>query len=88
MLPIKSKNRKYWYRHAYANKKTWNQSDYGAAFGKAGKRERVSSTVVRLVTAASMAGYHDLSKFERGVGPSSFHYVKLVFVNKELKENG
>ncbi|GBM73036.1 hypothetical protein AVEN_115678-1 [Araneus ventricosus] len=58
---------KYWYRHTYANKEIWNQSECGAAVGNAYIRQQVSSTVVRSVTAATMAGYQDLSEFERGV---------------------
>ncbi|GFW93465.1 uncharacterized protein TNCV_46681 [Trichonephila clavipes] len=54
-------------RHAYANKETWNQSEYGAVVGKAYIKQRVSGTVIRLVTAATVAGYRDLSEFERGV---------------------
>ncbi|GBM36930.1 hypothetical protein AVEN_5838-1 [Araneus ventricosus] len=58
---------KKWYRHAYANKEIWSQSEYGAAIGNAYIRQQVSGTVVRSVTAATMAGYQDLSKFTRGV---------------------
>ncbi|GBM52100.1 hypothetical protein AVEN_131116-1 [Araneus ventricosus] len=61
------KSQKNWYRHAYANKEIWNQSEYGAAVGNAYIRQQVSDTVVRSVTAATMAGYQDLSEFERGV---------------------
>ncbi|GBM17391.1 hypothetical protein AVEN_119435-1 [Araneus ventricosus] len=61
------KSQKNWYRHAYANKEKWNQSEYGAAVGNAYIRQQVSGTVVRSVTAATMAGYQDLSEFERGV---------------------
>ncbi|GBN04542.1 hypothetical protein AVEN_205688-1 [Araneus ventricosus] len=35
--------------------------------GDAYIRQQVSGTVVRSVTAATMAGYQDLSEFERGV---------------------
>ncbi|GBM91641.1 hypothetical protein AVEN_107749-1 [Araneus ventricosus] len=56
-----------WYRHAYANKETWNQSEYGAAVGNAYIRQQVSGTVVRSVTAATTTGYQDLSEFECGV---------------------
>ncbi|GBM61787.1 hypothetical protein AVEN_235704-1 [Araneus ventricosus] len=42
-------------------------SEYGAAVGNAYIRQQVSDTVVRSVTAATMAGYQDLSEFERGV---------------------
>ncbi|GFU38376.1 uncharacterized protein TNCV_2433551 [Trichonephila clavipes] len=58
---------KNWYRHAYANKDIWNQTDYGAAVGKAYIRYRLSGIAVRCVTAATMAGYQDLSEFKRGV---------------------
>ncbi|GBL75843.1 hypothetical protein AVEN_146459-1 [Araneus ventricosus] len=61
------KNQKNWYRHASANKEIWNQSEYGAAVGNAYIRQQVSGTVVRSVTTATMAGYQDLSEFERGV---------------------
>ncbi|GBM78959.1 hypothetical protein AVEN_47695-1 [Araneus ventricosus] len=54
-------------QHAYANKKIWNQSEYGAAVGNEYIRQQVSGTVARSVTAATMAGYQDLSEFERGV---------------------
>ncbi|GBO06237.1 hypothetical protein AVEN_27666-1 [Araneus ventricosus] len=60
-----SRNSKH--RHAYANKEIWSQSEYGAAVGNAYIRQQVSGTVVRSVTAATMAGYQDLSEFERGV---------------------
>ncbi|GFX43163.1 HTH_Tnp_Tc3_2 domain-containing protein [Trichonephila clavipes] len=55
------------HRQAYANKEKLNQSELGAAVGKAHIRQRVYGTVVRWVTAATMAGYQDLSEFERGV---------------------
>ncbi|GBM89980.1 hypothetical protein AVEN_41356-1 [Araneus ventricosus] len=45
----------------------WNQSEYGAAVGNAYIRQQVSGTVVRSVTAATMAGYQNLSEIERGV---------------------
>ncbi|GBM51156.1 hypothetical protein AVEN_2506-1 [Araneus ventricosus] len=53
--------------HAYANKDIWNQAEYGAAVGNAYIRQQVYGTVVRSVTASAMAGYQDLSEFERGV---------------------
>ncbi|GFY04104.1 HTH_Tnp_Tc3_2 domain-containing protein [Trichonephila clavipes] len=56
--------KKNWYRHMYANKERRNQSEYGAAVGKAYIRQRVSDTVD---TAATMAGYQNLSEFEHGV---------------------
>ncbi|GBN41510.1 hypothetical protein AVEN_178950-1 [Araneus ventricosus] len=62
------KSQKNWYRHAYTNKEIWNQLEYGAAVGNAYARQQVYGTVVRSVTAATMAGYLDLSEFERGVG--------------------
>ncbi|GBM12308.1 hypothetical protein AVEN_155306-1 [Araneus ventricosus] len=40
---------------------------YGTNQSNAYMRQQVSGTVVRLVTAATMAGYQDLSEFERGV---------------------
>ncbi|GBN00652.1 hypothetical protein AVEN_187368-1 [Araneus ventricosus] len=58
---------KKWYSHAYANKETWNQSEYAATVGNAYIRQQVSGIVVRSVTAATMAVYQDLSEFERGV---------------------
>ncbi|GBN08247.1 hypothetical protein AVEN_216946-1, partial [Araneus ventricosus] len=60
-------SQKNWYRHAYANKEIWNQSEYGAVVGNTYIRQQVSGTVVRSVTAATMAGYQDLSEFEHGV---------------------
>ncbi|GBN13976.1 hypothetical protein AVEN_62033-1 [Araneus ventricosus] len=56
-----------WYRHVYANKEIWNQSEYGAAVSNAYIRQQASGTVVRSVTAATIADYQDLSEFERGV---------------------
>ncbi|GFX91824.1 hypothetical protein TNCV_3530231 [Trichonephila clavipes] len=53
--------------HAYANKEIWDQSDYGAADGKTYIRQRVSGTVVILITAAITAGYQDLGEFVRDV---------------------
>ncbi|GBO05995.1 hypothetical protein AVEN_34310-1 [Araneus ventricosus] len=61
------KSQKNWYRHAYANKEIWDQSEYGAAVGNAYIRQQVSGTVVRSVTASTMGGYQDLSEFKRGV---------------------
>ncbi|GBL95872.1 hypothetical protein AVEN_227119-1 [Araneus ventricosus] len=58
---------KNWYRHAYADKEIWNQSEYGAAVGNAYIRQQVSGTVVRSATAATIAGYQDLNEFELGV---------------------
>ncbi|GBL84664.1 hypothetical protein AVEN_191121-1 [Araneus ventricosus] len=67
IYPRTLKSLKNWYGHAYANKDIWNQSEYGAAVGNAYIRQQGSGTVVRSVTAATMAGYQDLSEFERGV---------------------
>ena len=61
------KSQKNWYRHAYANKEIWNQSEYGAAVGNAYITQQLPGRVFRSVTAATMAGYRDLSEFERGV---------------------
>ncbi|GFY11332.1 uncharacterized protein TNCV_4473151 [Trichonephila clavipes] len=58
---------KNWYRHAYANEEVWNQSEYSAVVDKAYIRPRVSGTVVGYATAATMAGYQDLSEFEHDV---------------------
>ncbi|GFX10570.1 HTH_Tnp_Tc3_2 domain-containing protein [Trichonephila clavipes] len=43
------------------------ESEYGAAVAKAYITQRVSGTVVIYVNAATMAGYKDLSEFERGI---------------------
>ena len=48
------------YRHVYANVYVNTQST-------AYIRPQVSGVGVRLITAATMAGYHDLSEFKRGV---------------------
>ncbi|GBO42193.1 hypothetical protein AVEN_186866-1 [Araneus ventricosus] len=88
----KKKKKKTWYRHAYANKEIWNQSEYGAAVGKAYIRQQVSGTVVRSVTAATMAGYQDLSEFERGVivgaREMGFSRTTTSRVYREYRESG
>ncbi|GFX07533.1 uncharacterized protein TNCV_5092441 [Trichonephila clavipes] len=45
----------------------WNQSEYSAVIGKADIKQRVSGTVVRYFTAATMVGYQDLREFKSGV---------------------
>ena len=42
-------------------------NEYGSAVGNAYIRPQLSGAAIRAVTAATMAGYHDLSEFERGV---------------------
>ncbi|GBM12378.1 hypothetical protein AVEN_211563-1 [Araneus ventricosus] len=61
------KSQKHWYRHAYANKEIWNQSEYGSAVGNSYIRQQVSGIVVRSVTATTIASYQDLREFERGI---------------------
>ncbi|GFV28532.1 transposable element Tcb2 transposase [Trichonephila clavipes] len=46
-----AEERKKWYRYAYANKETWNQSEYGTVVGKAYIRQRVSGIALRLTWA-------------------------------------
>ncbi|GBM44576.1 hypothetical protein AVEN_135343-1, partial [Araneus ventricosus] len=97
------KSQKKWYRHAYANKEIWNQSEYGAAVGNAYIRQQVSGTVVRSDTAATMAGYQNLSEIERRVivgtremGPSisevamkfGFSRTTISRVYREYRESG
>ena len=43
------------------------QTHMGGAIGNSYVRPQVTGTDIRLVTAAKMAGYYDLSEFERGV---------------------
>ncbi|GBM34973.1 hypothetical protein AVEN_207733-1, partial [Araneus ventricosus] len=86
------KRPKTWYRHAYANKEIWNQSEYCAAVGNSYIRQQVPATVVRSVTAATMAGYQDLSEFERGVivdaREMGFSRTTPSQVYREYRESG
>ena len=61
------KRQRNWYRHAHANIKICKHSEYGAEVGNAYIRLQVSGASVRSVTTVTMAGYYDLSEFERAV---------------------
>ena len=59
------KSQRNWYRHVYANTEICKHScrcGWQCLYKITG-----DCTGIRLITAATMAGYHDLSDFERGI---------------------